>query len=289
VPPVKKVPKKIDRPNHDALLLFIGHRVRQLRDEQRLPATAVAEAARLSLRFYRDLENGHANIAVGRLAQVAEALDVPLEALVAQQDVLDARLLAIERRIARAAPSDRDDLMTSIERIVAGVSSPVIALLGLRGAGKSTIGARLAQALELEFIELDGRIEDAAGLALAEIFALHGEGYYRRLETRCLVDILTEGHRAVVALSGGIVHNDPAFELASRRCRTVWLSADPQDHMDRVIDQGDYRPMEDRDDAMAELRAMLKAREPYYRKADISVDTSRQSVDEVIEQLVGAL
>ena len=214
----------------------------------------LAEASGLSLRFVSQLEAGEANIAVGRLAAVAAALGLPLSELVAE----DARPQAI-------------------------------ALLGLRGAGKSTAGPRVARALGLEFVELDEKIEEAAGLKLSELFALHGEAYYRRLEGRALAELLADGKARVIALPGGVVNNEEAWALARRHCTTVWLRADPEDHMDRVLLQGDRRPMADRPNAMAELRAILAAREPLYAEADLTVDTSPADRAAVAKAVLAAL
>ena len=233
----------------------VGARVRQTRAERRMTMRELAERSGLSLRFVSQLEAGEANIAIGRLASVARALGVPIAELVAEK------------------PLWRE-------------KGESIALLGLRGAGKSTIGPRLASDLGLEFVELDEKIEESAGMEVAEIFSLHGEGYYRRLERECLEALLGQGRPRVIALSGGIVHNEEAFSIARRRCTTVWLKAHPNDHMQRVIDQGDRRPVANRPDAMAELRAILAAREPLYSLADITLDTSRLGIDEAVESLV---
>jgi XRE family aerobic/anaerobic benzoate catabolism transcriptional regulator len=215
----------------------------------------LAEASGLSQRFVSQLEAGEANIAIGRLASVAKALDVSLADLVSEE----------EERPKR------------------------VAMLGLRGAGKSTIGPRLAQALRVPFVELDEKIEEAAGLGLAEIFALHGEAYYRRLEERCLAALLADDGGSVIALPGGIVSSEEAFGLAKRHCTTVWLKAKPEDHMRRVLAQGDRRPMANRPNAMAELRAILAAREPLYAQADITVDTSRHDRDQAVRAILAAL
>lgn len=234
----------------------VGTRVRRARAERRLTMRELAERAGLSLRFMSQLEAGEANIAIGRLAAVAGALGVSMADLVAEE------------------PRDghRD-----------------VALLGLRGAGKSTIGPKVAAALGVPFVELDERIEEAAGMRLAEIFSLHGEGYYRRLEHECLERLLADGAPGVIALSGGIVQNEEAFALVRRRCTTVWLRARPEDHMRRVLEQGDRRPVANRPDAMAELRAILAAREPLYHLADVTLDTSRRDADASARALLDAL
>jgi XRE family aerobic/anaerobic benzoate catabolism transcriptional regulator len=230
----------------------VGSRVKALRSEQSLTLRAFAIRSGLSLRFASQLDKGQANISIERLERVAEALGVSLASLVEP---------------ARGR---------------------VVALLGLRGAGKSTLGARLAERLDLAFVELDERIEEAAGLELSEIFSLHGEAYYRRLEGQCLGELLHSGESCVVALPGGVVHNEEAFRLVKRHATTVWLRATPKDHMLRVVAQGDSRPMQQSRDAMAELRAILAARVPLYREARISVDTSAagdDSLDLLLERL----
>jgi len=160
-----------------------------------------------------------------------------------------------------------------------------IALVGLRGSGKSTVGPLLAAHFGMDFVELDRRVESEAGLSLREIFELHGEAYYRRLESQCVSALLEANQRVVVALSGGIVSNTEAYRQLLRACTTIWLKALPEDHMQRVVDQGDHRPMEDRDNAMSELRAILAARSSLYSQADIQLDTSADSLDVVLNEL----
>ncbi|MBX3468323.1 MAG: helix-turn-helix domain-containing protein [Planctomycetes bacterium] len=258
------------------LLARLGGRVRQLRKERGLTARALAERAGLSLRFVAQLEAGQANIAVLRLEAVARALGVSAAGLVAVAPDVDAsgargRLDAL---LAGRSPDELERCVAAVEAALGQARRRGVALLGLRGAGKSTLGPRLAAALGIAFVELDDRIEEAAGLSLTELFALHGEGYYRRLEVQVLSSLLAAGRPFVVALGGGIVQNDEAFRLARAHCTTVWLRARPEDHMQRVLAQGDRRPIAGRDDAMAELEAILAAREPLYRQAELTVDTS---------------
>ncbi len=245
----------------------------------------LAESAGLSQRFVAQVEAGRGNIAIGRLQGLAAALGVRLETLVAEPRSGGVRE-AIDRLLTGRGCDELSRVLGLLE-VVLGVHRPrAVALLGIRGAGKSTVGPRVAEALGLSFVELDERIETAAGLSLADVFAIHGEPYYRRLEGRCLTELLVGGEACVVALPGGIVSNDEIWELVRSSCVSVWLKARPEDHIARVLAQGDRRPMADRTDAMAELRSLAAVREPLYRLADVIVDTSSAAVGEVASEVV---
>jgi XRE family aerobic/anaerobic benzoate catabolism transcriptional regulator len=237
------------------LLAGLGQRVRHLRSERGYTLKDLADRAGLSVRFLVQVEAGTGNISVGKLANVAEALDTT------PADLL-------------SGPGSEPAL-------------PVIALLGLRGAGKTTVGRRLARKLRVPFVELDRRVEEAAGLSLDEIFALHGEEYYRRLERDALERILAERRPLVLATGGGVVMSSGTYALLRHRALTLWLRADPEDHWNRVVQQGDRRPMADHPQAMAELRRLLAAREPLYAEAAHTIDTSGLTLDGVVREAEG--
>lgn len=232
----------------------LGARVRSLRDDRGLTRQVLAERSGLSLRFLADVEAGKANPSLGSLHDLADAFGV--------------------------------DVISLLERPRA---ERPIALLGLRGAGKSTVGKRVAKSLGWRFVELDREIEREAGMSLGELFALHGEAHYRTLEERVLVGLLSkqDGERpVVVATGGGIVTHDESWRFLKSRALTVWLKATPQEHWDRVLAQGDVRPMEKRAQARAELEALHASRAPLYAAAELVVDTSQIDVEESAAQIV---
>lgn len=240
------------------LLSSIGLAVRRLRDGRGLTRRELAGKSGVSERFLADLEGGVGNISVARLHEVARALgSSAAEVLVAAQpDGEDRRL---------------------------------VALVGLRGAGKSTIGKALGARLKVPFVELDGLVEKAAGLSLSALFSLHGEAYYRRLAREVMTRYLAETDAAVMATGGGIVTDREAFKLLARRARTVWLQATPEDHWKRVLEQGDVRPGAASPHAQEELRALLKSREPLYAQAELAVDTSKLGVAGAVDEIVRRL
>jgi XRE family transcriptional regulator, aerobic/anaerobic benzoate catabolism transcriptional regulator len=232
------------------LLRELGARVRMLRAERDLTRRALAEGSGLSERFVAELEAGRGNISILNLAEIARVLGVQPASLLPAQ------------------PATR-----------------FVSLLGLRGAGKTTIGQALAKRLGVKFYELDRLVEADAGMRLHEIFAVHGESYFRAVERDALKRLLTTEPGGVLATSGGVVASPEAFRLLLESTVTVWLRATPEEHWDRVVGQGDLRPMQNRPQAMVELRRRLKEREPEYAKAQIVCSTSRRKAEEVVGEL----
>jgi XRE family aerobic/anaerobic benzoate catabolism transcriptional regulator len=239
------------------LLRSLGNRVRALRAERGWTLKETARQSGVSTRFLVQLEGGVGNISVRRLAELAAALDTSPAALLAPP----------------------------------GTAEPpvIVALLGLRGAGKTTVGRRLAKRLARPFVELDRRLEEPADLSLEEILALHAEDYYRKLEGDVLRQVLHEQQPIVLATGGGLVTSQDTYHLLRNAAVTVWLRARPEDHWNRVVRQGDRRPMTDHPQAMADLRALLVAREPLYASAAIVVDTSSNPITKVVDAVEHAV
>lgn len=276
-----------------SLLTRLGQRVRNLRKQKDLTIKELADISGLSLRFLSQVEAGEGNIALSRLAQIASALEIGLSELLldVEESLSNADRLRSEIDTMLAGRSENELILAKrlIKMALGESQCNAVALLGLRGAGKTTVGKKLAAKLTVPFCELDERIEDIAGLSLSEIFALHGETYYRKLEAQALVDFLGRSQSAVVALPGGIVNNPEAFNFIKEHCLTIWLKALPEDHMQRVLAQGDRRPIANRPNAMAELQAILTARESFYSQASIVIDTSSLGISKSVETALSEL
>jgi len=270
-----------------AFLVAVGRRVRDRRARRGITRKALAGVADVSERYLGQLETGEGNISILLLRRIATALEVPLPELLAATGV-DTDLDRIGTLLARVPSHRRVDLVARlVEELDDGPAGKQdrIALIGLRGAGKSTLGTALAQALGIPFVELNTEVERETGLPAAEVFDLYGQAGYRRIERRCLEHLIDRHERVVLSLGGGVVADGETFDLLLRRCRTVWLKASPEEHMARVLAQGDLRPMAGHADAMDDLKRILAAREPLYRKADVVVDTSGQSLDQSLQAL----
>ena len=241
----------------DRLLETLGRKIRQQRLSASLTLRELAGRAGLSSRFLMDVEAGRGNISVRRLAAIATALGTELPQLV-----------------GTTAPAN---------------PRPIVALLGLRGAGKTTVGRRLARRLKVPFVELDSLIAERARLELGEVFSLYGEEYYRRLEREVVADLLAAPQPSVMAVGGGLVTSEETFALLRRQAFTVWLRAKPVDYWNRVVKQGDQRPMKEHPQAREALRELVARREPLYRQADLVVDTADLTVAETVNRVAEGL
>ena len=270
-------------------LTELGHKVRALRLASGRSIQELAAQASLSPRFLSQLEAGRGNISVARLARVAEALEQSLHSLIpiSKQNVsLRGRVWDL---LEGCPVEDLEELHNWLSARQHKRIPHSIALVGVRGAGKSTVGRMLARRLGIPFVELDSMLETEAGISLPELFAIHGESYYRQLEHEVMQKFLATSPRVVLATGGSLVTDRETWAMVRRQCHTVWLKARPKDHWDRVVAQGDIRPMRNNPSAMDELKGMLKSREPLYAQAELVVDTSRHSPREIVDQIVKVL
>jgi XRE family transcriptional regulator, aerobic/anaerobic benzoate catabolism transcriptional regulator len=268
----------------------LGERLRSIRVRRGLTQEQLAGQCALSSRFLAKVELGGANISVARLRELARALDVPMEVLAAEDPPTSPAFEQSTTFLKKLPPTDLDHAHKLLLEKFSGAPSALrrsrIALTGLRGAGKSTLGSLLAQKLQCPFIELDGQVESDTGLTLTIIFDLYGQAGYRRLERVALDRILERHRRFVLATGGGIVADPGNYNRLLSACFTVWLRAKPEDHMSRVIKQGDRRPMAQSRQAMRDLRRILYSREVQYRQADAVLDTSDQPLKHSVQCLL---
>lgn len=267
----------------DAFLRLLGARVRELRSLRGMTRKAVAREADVSERHLAQLELGDGNVSIVLLRRIATALNVTLEDLFAPKAPIPDEKRMIGELLERLPLYRLQELLQRLTHELTNSEKSRrsrIALIGLRGAGKSTLGAKLSRDLNVPFVELDREIEKDAGMGLAEIFSLYGQAGYRRIEGRTLDRVLKQHPHAVLSIGGGVVSQKDTYDRLLSNCITVWVKANPEDHMARVIAQGDFRVMGDNNEAMDDLRRILEAREPLYRRADIHLETSGEPVDE---------
>ena len=277
-------PATEDAERKDRFLIALGERVRALRSRRGMTRKALAAATDVSERHLANLEYGVGNASILVLLQVTRALHCTFAELLG-----DVTTQSPEWLLLRELLNNRDEATLRRVRLAVGellgtgaetgggrVRSSRIALIGLRGAGKSTLGRMLAEDLDFPFVELTREIEKMAGCSTAEILGLYGQNAYRRYERRALEEAVQIYPEAVFATAGGMVSDLVSFNLLLRHCTSVWLQADPEDHMSRVAAQGDMRPMTASVEAMEDLKSILAGRAAFYSKADLRVDTSGQ-------------
>ena len=279
-------------PADEAYLKSLGDRVRTARARRGMSRRILSKASGVSERYLAQLERGAGNASILVLRQIAEALSIELTALVTDRPERPIDLTLAILQLERLAPAELADA----RRLIAQRFSPGgtgaearIALVGLRGAGKTTLGRRAAHSLEVPFVELDREIERTSGMELSEIFATHGQAMFRRLERQCLEAIVRRFDRVVIATGGSLVTEPATYDLLLSTCFVVWLRATPQEHMSRVLDQGDLRPMADGPQAMEDLKAILESRTPLYAKANAIVSTSGKSEAEALGALLARI
>lgn len=282
-----------DAPKHP-FLAGLGERVRALRARRGMTRKALAVAAQVSERHLANLEYGVGNPSILVLLQVTQALDCSLAEALGDQTTRSPEWLMIRGLLEQTDEADLHRVRKAIGQVLgtphAGAEEypprrSRIALIGLRGAGKSTLGQLLAQDLGFPFVELSREIERVAGCSIPEIQALYGQNAYRRYERRALQETIETHAEAVIATPGGLVSDPASFNLVLEHCLSVWLQASPEDHMNRVAAQGDLRPMAGNREAMEDLKGILAGRAAFYSKADLSLDTSKAPLDDTFSAL----
>ena len=276
----------------DVFLRELGQRARTMRGLHGMSRNVLAKVSGISERYIAQLESGKGNVSIVLLRRLAHAMGAPLEDLI--PDSGGSAEWPVLRALARTATPQQ--LAQAKDALSGHVTTPQhkfeftgIALIGLRGAGKSTLGKRLAADIGWTFVELNKEIEQQNGLSVAEILALYGQEGFRRMEQIALVQTLARKEPVVLATGGGIVSEPLTFDLILSSFYTVWLKAQPEEHMARVRSQGDLRPMADDRSAMQELRTILLSREPLYARAAAQVDTARLSVEQAAARLAEAV
>ncbi len=286
-------PREMD--DDAAFLSALGERLRLLRARRGMTRRALSQQSGVSERYIAQMEAGSGNVSILLLRAIARALAVPTPELLAEKPM---ETVLLERLLERLTPAEAEAARALLVERFAGPPAQLrrqrVALIGLRGAGKSTLGGMLAERLGYRFHELDREIEREAGVEVSEIFELHGQAGFRRLEQTVLERLIGEACRGealglVLATGGSIVAEPATFELLLRSCVTIWIRASPQEHMQRVIEQGDLRPMRDNKQSMSDLRAILASRESLYARADLTLDTSGKRLEESFAELTALL
>jgi XRE family aerobic/anaerobic benzoate catabolism transcriptional regulator len=270
-------------------LRAFGERIRAERARRGMSRKLLADHAGISERYITQIESGKGNISIVLLRQVAAALGLPLARLV-EEEAPSAELTLVRQFLGRLSPAQLKEAHASLAARFASDAAVMrtgrLALVGLRGAGKTTLGSALARAKNVPFFELDREIERLAGTTVGVILELYGQPAYRRYELQGLQQLLEAHPQFVVATGGSLVSEAETYELLLRHCYTVWIRASPEEHMERVIAQGDHRPMAGSAQAMDDLRRILEERTPLYARADVTLDTTGAAQEETVRELL---
>jgi XRE family transcriptional regulator, aerobic/anaerobic benzoate catabolism transcriptional regulator len=276
-----------------AFLAAIGAELRKHRAKRGLTRRQLAESSATSERYLAQIESGTGNPSVSVLRAIARALELPTAALLPETGARNAALSVVIDLVAQVPDGDLPALTKDIELRLARQSSADrgrrIALVGLRGAGKSTLGRMLAQHFSWPFIELDRRVEEEYGASVPDLIEMAGMATFRRQERGALERVVAEQDAAVITTAGGIVSNAETYALLLRRTHAVWIKARPDEHMSRVMAQGDFRPMAQNRAAMADLLAILEARRADYARAEAEIDTSGESIEQSFAKLLSVV
>ncbi len=275
----------------DPFLAALGERVKLLRARRGLTRKTLAQLAEVSERHVANVESGVGNASIQFLRQLCSVLNCSLAEMTGDETASSPDWLMIREILRGRSDEEMAKARAVLGDLFASTTSEAsrrqrIALIGLRGAGKSSLGRMLAASMDVPFIELSQHVELLAGCSIAEIHALYGQAAYRRYEQRALEEVIRQYPQVVIATPGGIVSEPATFNLLLSQCYTVWLKASPEDHMSRVLAQGDRRPMAGNHEAMDDLKRILESRAQFYSKADKTFDTSDMSTEVAFERLL---
>jgi XRE family transcriptional regulator, aerobic/anaerobic benzoate catabolism transcriptional regulator len=279
----------VSEPENDvaAFVAMVGKRVRQARERKGIARRVLSDLSGVSQRYLAQLENGGGNISIALLKKVADALDHRIEWLISEEDPWNSETIWVAEHYRSATNDQRQRIMQILKPArPAQLRRQRFCLVGLRGAGKSSLGERVGRKLDLPFIELNREIEEQSGMPVNEIMALYGQEGYRRLERQALERIVAISDTLVLAVGGGIVSEPETYGYLLRNFHTIWLKATPEEHMERVRTQGDERPMAGNPKAMEELKSILMSREALYARAETVVNTSGKTLDECMRELI---
>ncbi|MBV7396981.1 helix-turn-helix transcriptional regulator [Mameliella sediminis] len=282
-----------DETEHGAVALLlerVGQRVRQAREQRGISRRVLSDKSGVSPRYLAQLESGAGNISIGLLCRVAEALDLRIEWLVGADDPWTSDVLHMAEMYRQAeAPLQAQVRDLLLDGAPGGRRAQRVCLVGLRGAGKSTLGRMAGAALDVPFVELNQEIADIGGMPVAEIMALYGQEGYRKLEADALDRVVATHDQVILAVGGGIVAEPATYNRLLSHFHTIWLKAAPEDHMARVRAQGDERPMAGQPEAMAQLKSILQAREALYERAHAHLETSGATLRETRDRLLALI
>ena len=272
------------------LIVRVGDRVRKARERKGIPRRVLSERSGVSPRYLAQLEAGAGNISIGLLERVAIALDHRIEWFVGEEDPWTSDSVKMASLFQSADRATQQAVMSLLGPSEPGLQKAHrICLLGLRGAGKSTLGRAAGDALDLPFLELNREIEDHSGMPVSEVMALYGQEGYRKLESQALQRVIATHDSVILAVAGGIVAEPMTYNTLLSNFHTVWVKASPEEHMKRVQAQGDDRPMAGNPEAMEQLRALLVSREPLYDRAEARLDTTGRSFDQSLDDLMALI
>jgi XRE family aerobic/anaerobic benzoate catabolism transcriptional regulator len=286
-------PRRAD-PQDIAYLQTLADKIRDARAQRGMTRSALAADSGVSLRFLAQLEGGQGNPSILVLRRIASAMGFPADDLLANEPPPAIDRILLTQMLKRLSDDDvakARQLLTQHLGLgtVSELNKPYVTLIGLRGAGKTTLGRRLAKHRGVPFFELDREVEREYGATIGEILQLHGQPGYRRFERESLQSVVSKNPAAIIETGGGLAADPETLPVLLEHTLAVWVRASPEEHMQRVIDQGDLRPMARSREAMRELKDILKAREPFYRQAHLHLTTSGKSADESFEELLGLL